>query len=78
MFIEHNMPRNDDTLGGNAEASIAIVRGRIAEKDTHFGMWRCFVGCNGGQVRVAYASKNPKMVTYGRFVEELFEWSFGG
>jgi hypothetical protein len=33
-FIENNMPRDDDTVGGEVEAPVALVIGRVANEHT--------------------------------------------
>jgi hypothetical protein len=61
-FIEHDMTRDDDMIGGEFKATIAFVFGWVAEEDTSGGAGSKFMGGSGGDVGITLAAEDAKMV----------------
>ena len=61
-FVEDDMPRDDDLVGGKIKAAITFVVSRISKEDTQSKAGGELVSCCGGQVRIAGATKDTKMI----------------
>ena len=57
--------RDDDTVGGEVEAPVALVIGRIANENAQRRTRGEFVRSGGGEVGVAGAPESPKVMVGG-------------
>ena len=60
-LIEHNVARDDDTVGRDVKAFVALMICRLSEENTKSGSWAELVRHGGGHVGIAGAPENPKM-----------------
>ena len=56
------MARDDDTVGGEVEAPVALVIGRIANENAQRRTRGEFVRSGDGEVRVTGAAKSPEVM----------------
>jgi hypothetical protein len=59
------MSGDDDVIGGEIEAPIDFVIGRVSEEDTSGGPGCQFMRCLGGEVRIACATKHSQVLKGG-------------
>jgi hypothetical protein len=53
---------DDYLVGRHVETAVSFVVGRVAKENTQGRSRSEFVGGCGGQVRVAFAAKNPEVI----------------
>ena len=73
-FIEDDMPRDDDSVGGEIKAAVSFVMSGIAKEDAQGGargefMWSC-----GGEVWITLATENPKVIIRRGFAQKGEVW----
>jgi hypothetical protein len=61
-FIENNVVRDDDTVGGEVEAPVALVIERIANENAQRRTRGEFVRSGGGEVGVTSAPKGLEVM----------------
>lgn len=70
MFIKDDMPRNNDPVRSEVKTPVPFVIVRIAKEDAQRGTRSQLVGGSGGEVRIASATKDTKMIEHRRRAEE--------
>jgi hypothetical protein len=83
LFHRNNMARDDDMMGGDVEATIALVVRGVAEEYAKSRVWSEFVGGCGCEVGVTGAPESAQVMVRGkgameRKVRGAHVKSFGG
>ena len=64
------MSGDDYLVGRHVKTAVSFVVSRVAKKSTQGRSRSEFVGGCGGQVRVAFAAKNPEVIVSRRCTKE--------
>ena len=57
-LLENHMARDDHTISVSIKADVTLVVKGVAKEDTQSRLGGEFIGCSGGNVRVALAAEN--------------------
>lgn len=77
VLVEHNMTRDDYTVGGEVETPVTPMIGGVTEEHTRGGSRGEFVESSGRKIGVATTSENSKMIERRRRAEKDGMRSFG-
>jgi len=61
-FVEDNVARDDDTVGGEIETPVTLVVRQVANEHTESGAWGKFVRGGSRKVGIAGAPKGSEVM----------------
>jgi hypothetical protein len=65
IFIENDMMRDDDLMGGEVKTAIPLVVRRVAKEEAARGVWRQLMGSSSRSVMVAGTCEHAEVVIGG-------------
>ena len=70
IFIEDDMPGDDDSVGREIKAAVSFVMSRVAKENAQDGPRSEFMWSSGGQVWVTFATEDSQVIICWRLAEE--------
>jgi hypothetical protein len=65
IFVEDDMTRDDDAIGGEVKTEIPLVVKRVAKEEAADGAWRQLMRSSSGSVGIAGTAEHTKVVVGG-------------
>jgi hypothetical protein len=65
IFVEDDMTRDDDAMGGEVKTAIPLAVRRVAKEEAASGAWRQLMRTSGGSVGIAGTAEHTKVVVGG-------------
>jgi hypothetical protein len=65
IFVEDDMTRDDDAMGGEVKIAVPLVVRRVAKEEAASGAWRQLMKGSSGGVGIAGTAEHTKVVVGG-------------